>query len=227
MSMTVNDRSESIANDETRDLSAMRLRKVTESTKPCGEFDLEQLRVFCNCMMAFVRSPMHQQHLAEGLSRILSVDQDEIYLSRDCFYDLACAKLVLECSILTSPELYVRVCDHDYGIALKETCFCQFASHYGQHMSNQGDSRELTSVTMTHLQLYDDAIDAFSKEGVGQLLARRIMRRLNHPPKSISEDVVENLIAFLDEFFVHHFWQRLQKDSDVMSPEALERESIC
>jgi len=227
MSIILQDQIDSRASEETRTISSIRMDTLAQSSKPCGEFDLEMLRVFSNCMMAFVRSPMHQQHLADGLSTILNVDPDEVYLTRDCFYDLACAKLVLECSILTSPDLYVRVCDQDYGVALKETCFCQFTNQYSAYMLSLGDERELASVTMSQLQLYDDALEAFSKEGVGQLVARRIMRRLKQTPKSITEESVEKLIAFLDDFFVHHYWEKLRADSDVMSPDALPCDSIC
>ena len=74
--------------------------------------------------------------------------------------------------------------------------------------------------------MYDDALGAFSKVGVGLLLARRLVRRLNGPEARPSRKVVNHLIDVIDNFSFHHYWEKLRVESDIASPELVHHEFL-
>ncbi|MBD3674352.1 MAG: hypothetical protein HUJ26_12580 [Planctomycetaceae bacterium] len=218
----------------TRRLDAVKQQEVGDEVKPCGEFDLEMLRVFSNCIMSFIRSPLHQDHLAQGIAQILSVDVDDINRAGEIFFELACAKIVMECSVLSqsesqvqiSDEVFVSVNDEDYRTALKETCFRQFIMKYSWLKNRSAETQESKEMKMSYLRLYDDAYETFSKAGLGKLLARRIFAHLEQQDRKVSSKETDRLIEFLDQFFVQNYWAKLWQQTGEKSREIFQLQSI-
>lgn len=178
-------------------------------------YNEDSLDEFVGKILKLVNSPLYREQIAHAVSLYLPLSKEEQLQSQSFFFDIACAKMVLECSILTSDDPEVRVSDREHGEALKEACYRNFALHYRDSSEAYGNVEELPQMPMNYLQLYEDAYDTFSMHGVGQLLARQLLKRLNSPVNSPGPQAIAKLVQFVDHYQFRHFWTILRDESDV------------
>jgi len=186
------------------------------ATQRISRIDHQPIDEFTQQVLLLIRSSVHHEMIVEGLSRILPLERDQLARNSVFLFDVACAKLVLECSILTHEDSDIRVTDLQYGEQVKEACFRKFALNYRRLADSQKLVEESAIVPLSYLHLYDDASAAFSTEGVGRLLSSRLLRRANSSTISLGPDAMTRLISFIDYYGFHHYWERLRSDSDIL-----------